>query len=432
MNAGNRSFGSGAATPAVRTRGKLGPTSLAELLAEAYNFAFTGTLVIAPEGDAPSTLWVEHGAVRAASGPWETDSLKEELLSGLLPPDILSLARRHANDYGFELFEAVESLKLLPANGLAAGREALVVHGVRYLAALPDPTRYELDADPARAPEARLSAPIEPLNLILVSALAGNHAERVEGAVAALGDCKVSLDPIGARSLLATLSGPIRALVDNLMRSPLSVEELQQRQSRPADALTASLYVLWLTHHLRVFDAPAEARAPAESLAPTPSASPPPVTRTVSGAAPASSFVPPFTVPTASGIPPRRASSTSDVAPSDPARAHREHRVKERTMEAKVEEAWSLAQADPSSVARLASFVTKAASLFPRNAGIAFHLACFHERDGRNHEARAELERALSLDPALEDAQAMLQRLRGGGTTNRVGARLKRLFGGKD
>ncbi len=120
MNAGNRSFGSGAATPAVRTRGQLGPTSLAELLAEAYNFAFTGTLGIEPEGDAPSLLWIEHGAVRGASGPWQTDALKEEALSGLLPPDILSLARRHANDYGLELFEAVESLKLLPPNGVAA------------------------------------------------------------------------------------------------------------------------------------------------------------------------------------------------------------------------------------------------------------------------------------------------------------------------
>jgi hypothetical protein len=446
VNEGKRSFGSGAATPAVRTRGQLGPTSLAELLAEAYNFAFTGTLGIEPEGDAPSLLWIEHGAVRGASGPWQTDALKEEALSGLLPPDILSLARRHAKDYGLELFEAVESLKLLPPNGLAAAREALVVQGVRGLAALPDTTHYELYADPAQAHEAHLSAPIEPLNLILVCVLAGKHPERVESAVAAFGERKVSLDPIGARSLLATLSGPIRSLVDGLMRSPLSVQELKQRGASPSEPLSASLYVLWLTHHLRIFDAPTLSRPPTEirtppfassppvTTAPPPAAAssrPPSVAPARSTSAPAPSYVPPFTAPGISGIPPRR-TSTSDIAPSDPGRAQREHRAKQRAMEAKVEEAWSLAQADASSVPRLASFASKAASLFPRSSRIGFHLACFYERDGRPEDARAELERIVAFDPDFEDAQAMLWRLRGGGSGNSVGARLKRLFGGKD
>lgn len=101
-------------------------------------------------------------------------------------------------------------------------------------------------------------------------------------------------------------------------------------------------------------------------------------------------------------------------------------------MEAKVEEAWSLAQADASSVPRLASFASKAASLFPKNARIGFHLACLCERDGRADDARAELERVLAFDPEFEDGQAMLWRLRGGGSGNSVGARIKRLFGGKD
>jgi hypothetical protein len=446
VNEGKRSFGSGAATPAVRTRGQLGPTSLAELLAEAYNFAFTGTLGIEPDGDAPSLMWIEHGAVRGASGPWQTDALKEEALSGLLPPDISSLARRHAKDYGIELFEAVESLKLLPPNGLAAAREALVVQGVRRLAALPDTTRYELYADPAQAHEAHLSAPIEPLSLILVCVLAGKHPERVESAVAAFGERKVSLDPIGARSLLATLSGPIRSLVDALMRSPLSVEELKQRRARASDPLPASLYVLWLTHHLRVFDAPTLSRPPTEiktppfasslpvtTAAPPAAASsrPPSVGPARSTSAPAPSYVPPFTAPSISGIPPRR-TSTSDIAPSDPGRAEREHRAKQRAMEAKVEEAWSLAQADASSVPRLASFAGKAANLFPKSSRIGFYLACFYERDGRPDDARAELERIVAFDPDFEDAQSMLWRLRGGGSGNSVGARLRRLFGGKD
>jgi hypothetical protein len=447
VNEGKRSFGSGAATPAVRTRGQLGPTSLAELLAEAYNFAFTGTLGIEPDGDAPSRLWIEHGAVRGASGPWQTDALKEDALSGLLPPDILSLARRHAKDYGLELFEAVESLKLLPPDGLAAAREALVLQAVRGLAALPDTTHYELYADPAQAHEAHLSAPIEPLNLILVCVLAGKHPGRVESAVAAFGERKVSLDPIGARSLLATLSGPIRSLVDGLMRSPLSVEELKQRGARPSEPLQASLYVLWLTHHLRIFDAPALSRPPTEiktppfassppaTTAPPPAAAssrPPSVSATRSTSAPAPSDVPRLAAPSISGIPPRRTTSVSDIAPSDPGRADREHRARERAMEAKVEEAWSLAHADQGSVPRLASFASKAASLFPKNARIGFHLACFYERDGRPDDARAELERVVAFDPEFEEAQSMLWRLRGGGSGNSVGARLKRLFGGKD
>ena len=101
-------------------------------------------------------------------------------------------------------------------------------------------------------------------------------------------------------------------------------------------------------------------------------------------------------------------------------------------MEAKVEEAWSLAQADASSVPRLASFASKAASLFPKSARIGFYLACFYERDGRPDDARAELERIVAVDPDFEEAESMLWRLRGGGSGNSVGARLKRLFGGKD
>ncbi len=431
MNEGNRSFGSGAATSAVRTRGQLGPTSLAELLAEAYNFAFSGTLRLEPEGEAPSTLWIEHGAVRGASGPWATDALKEESLSSLLPPDILSLAQRHAHDYGLELFEAVESLKLLPASSVAAGREALVVQGVRSLAALSDSTRYELSADPVQPVAAHLAAPIEPLNLILVCVLAGKHPERVDSAVAAFGARKVSLDPIGARSLLATLSGPIRSLVEGLARSPLRVEELQQRRAHPSDPLPASLYVLWLTHHLRVSDAPALSRPPTPIKTPPTASSPPIRVSSLPPVAPAARSVPPFTAPSSSGIPPRR-TATSDIAPADPSRAEREHRVRERAMEAKVEEAWSLAQADPSSVARLSSFASKAASLFPGNARIGFHLACLYEREGRPGDARAELERVLAFAPELEEAQALLGRLRNGGSGTSVGARLKRLFGGKE
>jgi hypothetical protein len=135
--------------------------------------------------------------------------------------------------------------------------------------------------------------------------------------------------------------------------------------------------------------------------------------------------------PSSSGIPPRRTSVTSDIAPADPDRAEREHRVRERAMEAKVEEAWSLAQADSSSVSRLSSFASKASSLFPRNARIGFYLACLYEREGRPGDARAELERVLAFEPELEEAQALLSRIRNG-SGNSVGARLKRLFGGKD
>jgi len=420
VNAGNRSFGSGALS-AVQTRGQLGPTSLAELLADAYNFAFTGTLGLEPAGEARSTLWIEHGAVRAAHGPWETDALKEEALSGVLPPDILSLARRHANDYGLELFESIESLKLLGPGAIAAGREALLVHGVRWLAALPAGTPYELSAE-ATPPPSGVSASLEPLNLILVCVLAGTPVERVEGAVAALGDHKVSLDPIGARSLLATLSGPIRSVVDGLMRSPLSVEELTQRRTGAAEPLFASLYVLWLTHHLRVFDAASTARPPAP--APQPAATSRPPASAARG--------PRFMAPSVSGIPPRHSATVSDVAPRDPGFAMREHRVKERAMEAKVEEAWSLAQADPSSVVRLTSFVRKAAALYPRNTRIGYHLACLYELDARSDDARLELERILMFDPDFEEAQSLLARLRGGGASSGVGARLKRLFrGGK-
>jgi hypothetical protein len=114
------------------------------------------------------------------------------------------------------------------------------------------------------------------------------------------------------------------------------------------------------------------------------------------------------------------------LAPGSPAR---HELIKERALEDKVLEAWSLAQADPTRVERVAVFIRKAARVFPRNSRIRFLSACLLELEGRPDEALAELERLLRSDPEHEDAARELRRLRGSLAPQSVGDRLKRLFG---
>jgi hypothetical protein len=437
----------------TRSHGLLAETAVAELLAEAYNFAFTGTLTFELGPEPVTTLWLANGSVRDASGSWRTVELERESLSGLLPPDLIELAEQHAGQYSVGLMAAVERLKLLPPNGLAAAREACVVRGVRAASELPGSARYTFAPGPDELSAAGLpESALEPVNLIVVSLLADPRRERAELCVSAFADGELSIDSIGARSLLATLSGPVRPLVEQLTRAPRSVQELRERLPNNSDSLTASIYALWLTHHLRVrardavmpkqhsiSSSPPESstsglrpahslRPPSGSGAPPRASSSSPWAPTASGAPPRASSTSSLRVPTGSGAPP---TPPVPAFPSFPpaAAAARQERVKERILEDKAVEAWSLFQADPASLDRVAAFIRKASAVFPRNTRMRLFSGCLYEHQGRTNDAIAEFERVLAEDPRHADAQRELRRLRGSLSPTSVGDRIKRLFG---
>jgi len=127
---------------------------------------------------------------------------------------------------------------------------------------------------------------------------------------------------------------------------------------------------------------------------------------------------------------PTARSSTFPTFSSAPpsASAARQEQVKERRLEEKAVEAWSLAQADPASLDRVATFIRKASLVFPRNVRMRFFSACLYERQGQPVDAISEFERVLALDPSHEDALRELRRLRNSLSPPSVGDRLKRLF----
>jgi Flp pilus assembly protein TadD len=81
-------------------------------------------------------------------------------------------------------------------------------------------------------------------------------------------------------------------------------------------------------------------------------------------------------------------------------------------MEVKVEEAWMRAEADPARAHQITAIVTKAVSVFPKNARMHYYLARLHQQANRVEEALQELEIVLSLDPNDKQADADLAALR--------------------
>lgn len=92
-------------------------------------------------------------------------------------------------------------------------------------------------------------------------------------------------------------------------------------------------------------------------------------------------------------------------------------------MEQRVEEAWMLAEADPTRAERIGSVVLKAVSVFPRNPRLRYYLARVHVKANRLLEAVKELETVLALDPSDVDAVNELARLREIVEPSRIGLR---------
>jgi len=367
--------------------GRLADTSVPELLARAYRVSFTGSLLLEPAHDAASSLKLVEGAVVHAGGPWKSHEAEWDVLGQFLPPDTLAFATRHAAEYGVEPFDAVERLVLLPGDSLASARQALTVHGVREVCGLSGDVRYAfvapLDSDAAGDPALR----VEPLGLLTACFLADSQRERAAKSVAAFEHAPLSIDRTRARSVIPTLNGPVRAVLEGLVLSSGSVHLLREKKLVPDAEFVASVCALFITREVRL-------PSPAVTIASSARTTDPP-------------SVPPFSPAASSMLPPRRESGFVRAVRMDEDMGAKEH-----AMEQKVEEAWLRAEADPSRAQQISAIVLKAVSVFPKNARLRYYLARLHVQANRLDEAAAELERVLELDPTDAQAESELASLR--------------------
>ncbi|HEX6275639.1 MAG TPA: tetratricopeptide repeat protein [Polyangiaceae bacterium] len=366
--------------------GRLSTTSVPELLARAYRVRFTGSLVLEPVDQAPSVIRFVGGAVTSVSGPFQDSELEWQALGRYLPPDTLEFAKQHSADYGVTPFDAVTRLVLLPPESVVAARQALTASGVETLCGLSGDVRYAFVAP--MDGEGSGGAPVlEPLGLLAACFLIDSQRERAALSVAPHEHVNLSVDAERARRIVPTLSGPVRAVLESLIRSPTGVQGLRERSLVPNAELIAAVCALWITREIVVPSPSVPSAFPPSRFPPRPSA------------APLARGVPPFHPATSSMPPPRKDSGFVRAGGGAAESAAREH-----AMEQKVEEAWMRAEADPSRAHQITSIVTKAIGVYPKNPRLHYYLARLHIQANRVEEAVKELERVLELDP--EDAKA--------------------------
>jgi len=378
--------------------GWLAETPVPDLLARAQRVAYTGTLVLSPADAEPSSVVLVDGAVVRAGGPWRTRDLEWEVLGRFLPPETLEFAAQHATDYGVDPFQAVERLVLLPHESLASARQSLTVLGVQAMSRFAGETRYRFLTPSVRAEgDTEPEVAVEPLGLLVECFLVDPHRERAARAVAGFEHATLSFDPERVRRVLGNLHGPMRAVLESLVRTPGSVQMLRERGLVSPDELTACVCALWITCEVTVrgHGASQTFAAVRQSAAPVPAQA--------SSAPPAPAAV----AEILSSLPPRRDSGFVRAQTGPPDGGAREH-----AMELKVEEAWMLAEADPARAAKIGGVVLKAVSVFPKNPRLRYYLARVHIKAHRLEEAISELEQVLALDPEDVDAKNELERLR--------------------
>ena len=373
--------------------GRIGDGSVPELLARAYRVSFTGTLMLEPADDPPSSIRFVDGAVVEARGPFRVPEREWEVLGRLLPPETLDFARQHADQYGVEPFGAVERLMLLPTESLETARQALTVAGVEVMCELAGDVRYAFvpPSEPAREGERG----VEPLGLLASSFLLESQRERAARSIAPFEHTTLVVDVERARELIPKLSGSVRGVLDLLVRSPGSVQSLRERGLLSNEELVASVCALWITREVTVKVPELKSSQPPAPVSVRPSSSGLPVS------------MPPFAPATSSMLPPRK---NSGFIRAD--RSEVERSAKEYAMEQKVEEAWMRAESDPARAQQIATVVVKAVAVFPRNPRLRYYLARLHIQASRLEEAVRELERVLELDPTDAQAGAELERIK--------------------
>jgi hypothetical protein len=387
--------------------GTLAETPVPDLLARAHRARFTGTLAFYTPGQEPSGIRLAEGTVVRANGPFRSQDVEWEILGRYLPPETVEFAAQHARDYGVDPFHAVERLVLLPRESLDSARQALTTLGVRAMCALPGVTRYEFRSLPEVPPtDSEPEVAVEPLGLLVECYLVEPHRELAARSIAPFEHTALSVDTENARRVLAALHGPVRAVLESLALSPSSVQALRERGIVSPDELVACVGALLVTRLVTL-----RGHSGSQTF---------PAVRPASGHAPrAASSEPPGISRFPSNRPPPRPESgfvASEHTGSD-------RGAKEHAMEQRVEEAWMLAEADPTRAERIGSVVLKAVSVFPRNPRLRYYLARVHVKANRLLEAVKELETVLALDPSDVDAVNELARLREIVEPSRIGLR---------
>jgi hypothetical protein len=375
--------------------GTLSETAVPDLLARAHRMRFTGMLAFYTPGQEPSSIRLAEGTVVRANGPFRSKEVEWEILGRYLPPETLEFASQHAADYGVGPFSAVERLVLLPRETLDSARVGLTILGVRTMCALPGVTRYEFRPLPEVAlPGSEPEVAVEPLGLLVECYLVEPHRELAARSIAPFEHAALSVDTENARRTLATLHGPVRAVLESLTLSPSSVQALRERGVVSPDELVASVGALLVTRLVTL-----RGHAGSQTF---------PAVRPASGLPPRAGD----SQPPVSGFPSRMPTARPESGFVTSEHTGSERGAKEHAMEQKVEEAWMLAEADPTRAEKIGSVVHKAVAVFPRNPRLRYYLARVHVKANRLPEAVKELETVLALDPSDVDAVNELARLK--------------------
>jgi tetratricopeptide (TPR) repeat protein len=257
-------------------------------------------------------------------------------------------------------------------------------------------------------PRSQASSALEPIGLVMACFLVGSQGERAARSLAPFEHATLTLDAERAKSLLPALQGPVRAVLEQLVLTPASVQSLRERGLVSSDELVASVCALWIARVLNVrghagsqtFPAVRPpSGAPRVSQAPTASVHP--------DLRPPSSSTPPAIASISSALPPRRDSGFVRAVHGALDAGGKEH-----AMEAKVEEAWMRAEADPARAQQITEVVRKAVSVFPKYPRMHYYLARLHIQANRVDEAMQEFEAVLALDPNDKQVAGELSELK--------------------
>ncbi len=370
--------------------GRLGDVSVAELLAYCRNRSFTGTLFIKPPDAERHKLHFERGLLSHAAGPWQSLELYQAVLGQMLPPEHIELASNFAEHAKVSLVDAADRLSLLPPSSIAASREALVGAGLQQLCQASEESRFAF-VHRAQPPNDGIAVepPLDTLNLIVACTLT-ERRPKAWREVSRFANTKLRIEAQNRAVLLGILEGPARAIVNQLVHTPQSAQALAELGLVSRDQIVASVYTLWLTHHI-VSSVGGWPGLEAAGISSANASGTHRVDLSGSGTAP----------------PPVARSGPPSSIPS-PATIYE----RERAMEKKVLDAWLTAQTNPERAERASTFARKAISVFPRNPRIRLYAARLYQQTNRAHAAIEEFEHVLRLDAKNEDARTELDQLR--------------------
>jgi hypothetical protein len=383
--------------------GSIADSALAELLAYAFNQSFSGRLVLRLSSDRSLGIRFEHGRVDRADAGEHEPLCERAALESYLPPEVLAFAQEHARAHGVTLFQAVETLVLLPPESLSRARAEYLKRQVMSLCALPPDTRYAFfrEAHPGTGERSPVAAGLEPLGLIVSVILAEPALERARRSVQAFRHERLVLTSKSPSEF--DLSGPARSWIKQLRHTPCSFEELDRLQPAASDELVALIYALSITGLVTFPTGSSEPPRPMHYSR---------VPRSISSQAVRAVSKPNLAGDTSYSVTggPRfsqRPRVSSDAPPVTP----RTRAQQECAAEAKVVQAWMLGEADRSFLHKSRIFVGKVVQLFPDNPRIRYCYACLQRRAQQFDSAIEQFARVVELDANHADAKRELDQL---------------------